>query len=194
MANRYGYQYTLQFKPKMASIEGFVSIGTGGLVNYPDAYPIFPVATGATGTAGQTGAPRFLMPGQATAGVPTGWSGGFSGCIGLIGAGVKGIQRVATGFYAIGLEDDWCALDSFNATVFTGATGSTGIADLVTQHTVGQGNTVMTGGYTLPVFPGPNPKNMIYVQFHANGPAVDIPPGGGIFLDIRLRDSLSGVH
>lgn len=210
MANRYRYQFNGSLKPQMNQIEGFVSIGTGGTVNAPLAYPIFPVGTGPTGgyqTAIQTGAPLFLLPGQATGGAPTGWQGGFSGCIGLIGAGVQGVQRVATGLYAIGLQDDWCALDSVQVDLFAGQSGlatgamisgfsglyNGGVDWYITQHTVGLGNTIQTGGYTLPVLQG-NPKNMIYLQFGSNGPAVDLPAGGGFFLDIRLRDSTAGVH
>lgn len=191
--NRYAYQFNVGYKPRMVSIEGFVSIGTGGQLNYPDPYPIFPVATGATGTAGQTGAPRFVLPGQATAGVPTGWQGGFSGVISMLPAGgIAGIQRVATGLYCIQLSDDYVRLDSVQATPYSNATGVTNISDIVVQHTVGLGNSVATGGMTLPVYPGPNPKNCVWIQFHASGTSVDLPGGGGFFLDVRLRDSLSG--
>lgn len=192
MANRYTYQFNGSFKPKMSQIEGFVSIGTGGLLNFPDAYPVFPVGTGATGAAGQTGVPRGLLPGQATAALPTGWVGGFSGTLGMFGAGVQGLQRVATGFYALQLSDDWVRLDSIQVTPYTNATGVTNISDLVVQHTVGLGNTVQTGGLTMPNFSSSNPKNTIYIQFHASGNQVDIPLGGGFWVDIRLRDSLNG--
>lgn len=210
MANRYTYQFNGSFKPKMNQIEGFVSVGTGGLLNYPDAYPVFPVATGATGGLGQqTGAPRGLMPGQVTGGVPTGWQGGFSGAVGLFGAGVDGIQRVGTGTYAIHLSDDWTRLDSIQVQGFAGASGvGTGalnppgfsgsyqqdIGWVLLQHTVGAGNTVATGGMTLPVFPGMNPKNTIWIQFTQGGINSELNQGAGFFIDLRLRDSLAGVQ
>lgn len=195
MANRYQYQFGGNLKGKMTNIEGFVSIGTGGLLNAPPAYPVFPIATGATGVAGQSGPPLNLMPGQATAGVPTGWGGGgFSGVQGLIGAGVKGIARVATGLYAIGLEDDWVALDSVQVNPYAGGTGATGIDSWLLNHTVGLGNSIATGGYTLPLAPGNNPKNMLWLQFHSLGTPADIVAGGGFHLQIRVRDTLSGVH
>jgi hypothetical protein len=208
MANRYTYQFNGSLKPKMNQIEGFVSIGTGGTVNSPLAYPIFPVATGATGLAVQTGPPLFPLPGQATAAVPTGWQGGFSGCVGLIGAGVQGVQRVGTGLMAIGLSDDWVSLDSLQVNIQTSPSGTpTGPiqpgfsgcyqADLgwcIAQHTVGLGNSVVTGGYTGFFNPGPNPKNMIWLQFTQGGQNADLPAGGGFYIDIRVRDSLAGVH
>ena len=213
MANRYTYQFNGSFKPKMSQIEGFVSIGTGGLLNFPDAYPIFPVATGATGgVAGsvQTGAPRGLMPGQATASSPTGWVGaGFSGCVGLLGAGVDGIQRISTGLYAIKLSDDWARLDSIQVTyqatpsgIPTGTVGQVGFSGspnapvdwYLVQHTVGQGNSVVTGGMTLPFFPGPNPKNTIWIQFGRQTTAYELNNSDGFYVDIRVRDSLAGVQ
>lgn len=211
MANRYTYQFNGSFKPKMSQIEGFVSIGTGGLLNAPPAYPIFPVATGPTGgyqTATQTGAPLFVLPGQATAGVGTGWQGGFSGCVGLMGAGVLGIQRVATGLLAVVLQDDWVSLDSIQCNILSSPSGTpTGAVlpgfsgayqqDLgwfVAQHTVGQGNTVTTGGVTGFFVPGPNPKNTIWLQFMQGGSTSDLAPGAGFFLDIRVRDALNGVR
>jgi hypothetical protein len=196
MGNRYGYQEEVNFKPAMRTIEGFVSVGTGGLLNYPDAYPVFPIATGATGVAGQTGVPRFTLPNaQATAGVPTGWQGGYSGSYGLFGAGVAGIQRVATGLYCIGLQDDWVALDSCQAQPVLGATGCTGLDSAVLAHTVGWGNTVATGGFTLPQFGVMNPKNQIWIQFNSGaGLPADVPGGGGFFLTLMLRDTLVGVR
>ena len=109
---------------------------------------------------------------------------------------------------AIGLSDDWVALDSVNCNILTSPSGTpTGpiqpgfsgcyqqdLGWQVAQHTVGLGNTVQTGGYTLPVFPGPNPKNMIYIQFTQGGQTVDLPAGAGFFIDIRVRDSTAGVH
>lgn len=200
MANRYQYQFNGSLKPKMSQIEGFVSIGTGGLVNAPDAYPIFPVGTGATGISGQTGVPRGLLPGSATAGVPTGWQGGFSGVIGMLGAGLAGVQRVATGAYVLVLQDDWAHLDSVQviplggfATVAVG-TGGTGVGVSIVDHTVGLGNTVATGGVTGWLGAGVNPKNEIFIQFvsESSGLPVDLTKGSGFFVDIRLRDSLAG--
>lgn len=210
MANRYTHQFNGSFKPRMNQIEGFISIGTGGLLNCPDAYPVFPVATGATGGivgSVQTGVPRGLMPGQATAGVPTGWGGGFSGTVGLIGAGLDGVQRVGTGLYALKLSDDWVRLDSVQVsylaspsgvpTMIGGQVGFSGSPNqpldwFVAQHTVGQGNTVMTGGVTLPLFPGGNPKNTIWIQFGRSAPA-ELSNSDGFYIDIRVRDSLAGV-
>jgi hypothetical protein len=212
MGNRYTHQFNGSFKPRMVQIEGFVSIGTGGQLNWPDAYPIFPVATGATGgLAGsvQTGAPRGLMPGQATAGLPTGWQGaGFSGCVGLLGAGLDGVQRVGTGLYALKLSDDWVRLDSIQVSyqagpsgIATGVAGSAGFSGspnqpvdwYVVQHTVGAGNSVTTGGVTLPFFPGPNPKNTIWIQFGRSAPA-ELGNSDGFYIDIRVRDTQSGVQ
>ncbi len=208
MANRYTYQFNGSFKPKMNQIEGFVSIGTGGLLNVIPAYPIFPVGTGATGIAGQTGAPLAFMPGQATAGVPTGWQGGFSGTVGLYGAGVDAVARVATGLYAIKLSDDWTRLDSINVNyltgpsgVYTGTIGTIGFSGSpnqsvdwnLVQHTVGLGNSVVTGGMTLPVFPGMNPKNTIWIQFTKQGP-YELNNSDGFYIDLRLRDTLAGVQ
>lgn len=192
MADRYGQQVQNSFKPKMWAVEGFVSVGTGGQLNFPDPYPIWPSATGPTGVAGQTGAPRGLMPGQSTAGVPTGWQGGFSGCVGLLGAGIQGIQRVATGLYAIVLSDDWYRLDSVEANPYLGATGATNLNELVIGHTVGYGNTVQTGGVTVMQQGVMNPKNTIWIQFHASGTQAELPAGGGFHLDIRLRNSSAG--
>ena len=213
MGNRYTHQFNASFKPRMHQMEGFISIGTGGLVNSIPAYPIFPVATGATGgVAGsvQTGVPLGLMPGQATAGVPTGWQGaGFSGVIGLLGAGAQGVQRVGTGLYALQLSDDYVRLDyidiNFVASpsgIATGALNPPGFSGsyqqdvgwYVTQHTVGLGNSVATGGMTLPVFPGPNPKNTIWIQFTQGGMTTELANSSGFFIDIRLRDSLAGVQ
>ena len=209
MGNRYSYQFNASLKPKMSQIEGFVSIGTGGLLNYPPAYPIVPVATGATGTLGQTGAPLGLMPGQATAGVPTGWQGGFSGAVGLIGAGLDGIQRVGTGLYALQLSDDWVRLDGATINLFAGASGGVptggvtpGYSGMFQQdmgwyikdHTIGLGNSIVTGGMTLPVFPGGNPKNRIYLQFTQGSAPADLANSSGFWIDLRVRDSLSGVQ
>jgi hypothetical protein len=203
MANRYTYQFNGSFKPKMSQIEGFVSIGTGGMVNFPDAYPVFPVATGATGIAGQTGAPRGLMPGQATAGTPTGWSSGFSGVVGLYGAGLAGIQRVSTGAFVFQLSDDWVRLDSIQLDILSGASGGAmnasasgalGIDWSIIDHTVGLGNSIGTGGVTGWLGAGNNPKNRIFVQFvnTVNGLPADLPLSSGFFVDIRVRDSLVG--
>jgi hypothetical protein len=212
MGNRYTHQFNGSFKPRMNQIEGFVSIGTGGLLNAIPAYPIFPVATGATGgLAGsvQTGVPLGLMPGQATASAPTGWNNnGFSGCVGLLGAGLDGIQRVGTGLYALKLSDDWVRLDSMQVTylaspsgVPTGTLGQNGFSGSpltsvdwnIAQHTVGLGNSVVTGGMTLPFYPGMNPKNTIWLQFTRNGP-YELNNSDGFYIDIRLRDSTAGVQ
>jgi hypothetical protein len=197
MANRYTYQFNASYKPKMAQIEGFVSIGTGGLPNFPDAYPVFPSATGPTGLAGQTGVPRGLMPGQATAGVPTGWVGSFSGTVGLYGAGVKSVSRVATGAYVIQLDDDYVRLDAVDINVLSGVSGAgpSGAFDwALVDHTVGFGNSIATGGVTGYLGPGINPKNRLFIQFvnSVSSVATDLPLSAGFFLDIRLRDSMAG--
>jgi hypothetical protein len=193
MANRYTHQFNASYKPQMKQIEGFVSVGTGGQVNFPDAYPVFPTATGPTGVAGQTGVPRFLQPGQATAGVPTGWVGGFSGLVGLIGAGVAGVQRVATGAYVVQLSDDYVSLNSVQVDLLS----ATAMDWSVVDHTVGLGNSIATGGVTGWLGAGLNPKNRIFIQFFsASSPsyAADIVPGGGFWLDLRLKDSTSGTQ
>jgi hypothetical protein len=181
----------------MTNLEAFVSIGTGGMVNAPPAFPIFPVGTGATGgVAGsvQTGVPYGLQPGQATAGVPTGWLGGFSGVIGGLGAWMSGVQRTATGSYALGLQDDWVRMDSCDVTTYGGATGGTGVDCTVIDFTVGRGNTIATGGFTGWLGPGNNPKNMIFLQFTSttSGLPVDLGNGAGFSVDIRVRDSQAG--
>lgn len=160
MANRYTHQFNASFKPRMMQVEGFVSVGTGGLLN--------------TQTA--SGTVYGLVPGNAVLGVPTGWVGGFSGCIGLLGAGVKSVTRQATGVYALTLEDDFVRLDSCQVAPF----GVTGVDSTVLSHTVGLGNT--TAG-----------KNVITIAFTSTtGAGVDLPSGAGFFVDVRLRDSMSG--
>lgn len=171
----------------MAQIEGFVSIGTGGQVNFPDQSGIGTPSGGSI----STGAPRGLLPGQATAGVPTGWYGGFSGCIGLLGAGVAGVQRVATGTYALVLQDDWVRLDSCQINVVGNGTA---VDWLIKDHTVGLGNSIATGGLTGYVSAGNNPKNTIFIQFFAGASALaqDLDRSSGFSVDIRLRDSTVG--
>lgn len=195
MANRYTYQFNGSFKPKMSQIEGFVSIGTGGLPN-----SVIAIASGGS-IAGHSGTYYGLLPGCATTGVPTGWVGTFSGAQGLYGAGVDGVSRVSTGLYSIKLSDDWVRLDSCQITPVLGAVaqlggGFTGVtmADVaIAYHTVGLGNTITTG--TLQA------KNQIFVQFSSDNNitvgagsqvAVDLPVSSGFFVDIRVRDSLAG--
>ena len=199
MATRYQFQFSGNLKGKMTNIEGFVSVGTGGLPNFPDAYPVFPTATGPTGFAGQTGVPRGLMPGQATAGSPTGWVGGFSGAVGLYGAGIKAVQRVATGAYVVQLEDDWVRLESVQVDVLSGVSGagaSGGLDWALVDHTVGFGNSIATGGVTGWLGAGINPKNRLFIQFINSITSLtqDIPINGGFTLDIRLRDTLAGAQ
>lgn len=186
MANRYNYQYDLSYKPKMVQIEGFVSVGTGGQVNFPDQSGLGTPSGGSV----STGLPRGLLPGQSTQGLPTGWLGGFSGCIGLLGAGVEGVQRVGTGLYALQLEDDYVRLDSVQVQLHNAGTGMT---HQIVDHTVGLGNSLATGGMTG-VVAGNNPKNTIFVQFLVSSTNLpgDIKSGGGFSIDLRLRDSLSG--
>lgn len=192
MANRYSYQFNASLKPKMAQIEGFVSIGTGGQLNAP---VIFPLSASGTFTGGsqQTGyLSMALLPGQATAGLPTGWQGGFSGCWGLLGAGVAGIARVGTGMYAVQLQDDWCRLDSCQVEPYLGATGLTNLSAAVVYHTVGLGNSQLSNTGATGVSMGGTMKNQIVIQFQNNGLGADHGAGGGFFLDIRLRDSTAG--
>jgi hypothetical protein len=200
MGNRYLWTDEGHLKPKLRTIEGFVSIGTGGQVNALPAYPVFPTATGATGgIAGsvQTGVPYGTLPGQATAGLPTGWVGGFSGCQGLLGYGVKGVQRVATGQIVMVLEDDWVGVHKVDCNVFSGATGHTGVDWGVIDHTVGLGNTIATGGVTGWLGKGINPYRTIFFQFinTTSGLAVDLGVGAGFWVDIVLIDALGqGTH
>ncbi len=201
MGNRYTYQFGGEFKPKMGNINGFVSIGTGGLPNAPMTYPYS--ASGVyTGTTVQTGFTSMaLLPGQVTGGLPTGWQGGFSGTIGLYGAGVASVARVGTGTYAVQLSDDWCRLDSVQANPFIGVTGAaTGSATglqlteygaSIISHNVGLGNSQAGGTGTTGVLLGGNTKNVILIQFY-NGVEKDLPSGGGFFLDLRVRDSTAG--
>lgn len=187
MANRYSYQFNASLKPKMSQIEGFVSIGTGGQVNYPDQNGLGTPS----GSSVSTGAPRGLLPGQATAGVPTGWLGGFSGVIGLIGAGVDGVQRVGTGLIVVHLSDDWVRCDSVQVTPFNPGTA---VSVLVKENTVGLGNSIATGAVAALLSAGNNPKNEIFIQFtsSSSGLAQDLQSGGGFSIDIRLRDTTSG--
>lgn len=208
MANRYKFQFDSGIKPRMAHLEGFVSIGTGGLLNAPALFPYS--ASGVyTGTTVQTGFTSMpLMPGQVTGGVPTGWVGGFSGVMGLYGAGVDSIYKIPgnTGTYCVQLTDDWTHLEDIDVFYYSGYTGAAGfgasglsvstggIQAWVTNHTVGIGNTVATGqglgsGVAFPAGQdagGPN-KNRIYIQFGSQ-----LPAGSGFWLQVWLRDSLSG--
>jgi hypothetical protein len=198
LANRYTYQFNGSYKPKMSQIEGFVSIGTGGLINYPDQSGLGTPSGGSV----QTGLPRGLLPGQATAGVPTGWQGGFSGTIGLLKAGVAGVARIATGLYSVLLEDDWVRLDSVQvepcgggiAVGAGGQTGATSISAQVLYHTVGLGNTVTTGFQGASGLVGLNLKNQIVIEFYVNSVNADLPASSGFFLSLRLRDSFAGCQ
>lgn len=185
--NRYTYQFNASFKPKMAQIEGFVSIGTGGQVNFPDQAGLGQPSA----LSGQTGVPRGLLPGAGVLGVPTGWQGGFSGCIGLLGAGVAGVQRVATGAYVIQLEESFIRLDSIQVNTINAGTG---IDPYVVDHTIGLGNSISTGGFTGHQPQGNNPKNCIFINFlqSSSNLPVDLQSGAGFYIDLRLRDSLSG--
>ncbi len=195
MANRYGYQFQGGLKPKMTNIEGFVSIGTGGLPN---------AVVGVQGTTGMASSGTYLglLPGCATAGVPTGWQGTFSGAIGLYGAGVAGVSRVGTGLYSVQLSDDWVRLDSCQVEFVGGASaetngGATGVLDIGTEiayYTVGLGNTVTTGlgGGGVSGLAGENTKGQILVQFNLAGVAADLPLSSGFFIALRLRDSFAG--
>jgi hypothetical protein len=188
LANRSLEQFQYGFKNDMVEITAFVSIGTGGLVNAPDQFGLGTPSAGSV----STGPPRGLLPGQMTAGVPTGWAGGFSGVQGGLKQGIAGIQRVSTGTYAIQLEDDYVALHNCQVQPMTNAPGCTSISDLLIGHTVGVGNSVTTGGLTAYVFPGPNPKNTLWIQFHASGNQVDIPLGGGFYIQLNLKNSFVG--
>lgn len=190
MANKYSFQFNASYKPKMAQIDGFVSIGTGGQVNFPDQSGLGTPSGGSV----STGLPRGLLPGQSTLGVPTGWQGGFSGCIGLLGAGVQAVQRVGTGVFVVQLDSDYVRLDSCQIMPLTGGV-SGGIDANIIDHTVGLGNSISTGGMTGFQARGNNPKNCIFIQFSgALGTPVDLASGSGFFLDIRVRDSLSGAQ
>ena len=203
MANRYTYQFPQQFKPKMAHVEGFVSIGTGGLLNTPLQFPT--TASGvATGGFLQTGfLGMALMPGQATAGVPTGWQGGFSGALGLYGAGVQAIARIGTGTIAIQMSDDWVRCDSVQVEPYIGITGSpTGTASgtnltafgaAVTLNNIGLGNSQAVPTGSTGALIGGNLKNVLVLQFY-NGIEKDLPSGGGFYISFRLRDSTAGAQ
>lgn len=196
MANRYQYQFQGGMKPKMTNIEGFVSIGTGGLPN-----SVVGISSG--GVLAASGTYFGTLPGCATAGVPTGWNGTFSGAIGLYGAGVDGIARIGTGLYSVHLSDDFVRLDSCqvepvlgaNALSNGGATGVDSFAAQVVYHTVGLGNTVTTGFMGASGLVGENLKNQILIQFCAAATptvASDLPLSAGFFIQLRLRDSFAG--
>lgn len=170
----------------MAQIEGKVSIGTGGLLNN-----VVAIASGGS-IAGNSGTYWAAQPGQATPGAPTGWMGGYSGCQGLLGAGVAGISRLATGLYAIQLSDSYQRLDSCQVEPIVGANVATSLSAEVLFDTVGQGNTIATGGMTGPFGSGNDTQNRIFIQFQTLGVGCDLPLGGGFYVDIRLRDGLAG--
>ena len=210
MANRYGYQFGVDLKDKMTNIEGFVSVGTGGLPNSVVAIP-----SGGS-IAGNSGTYWGLLPSQATQGVPTGWVGTFSGTWGLYGAGVAGVQRIATGLYSLLLQDDWVRLDSVQVMAVGGAVlpgvsggiGSTGVNGVsggswdisIPYFTVGAGNSQTTGAQGSGI--GNQLKNQVLVQFSQNSAvggtgvsaavAVDLPLSSGFFVSLRVRDSGPG--
>jgi hypothetical protein len=197
MANRYQYQFQSGMKPRMSNIEGFVSIGTGGLPN-----SVVAIASGGS-IAGNSGTYWGLLPGCATAGVPTGWAGTFSGTWGLYGAGVDGVARLATGLYSVQLSDDWRRLDSALVQVEYGAiqlagggaTGAGGVSALdgqIVYHTVGFGNSVSTGFLGTSGLPGAQTKNQIVIQFSNPNSIVDLPINSGFYINLRLRDTQSG--
>ena len=163
----------------MTNIEGFVSIGTGGLLNSVVGYNT------ASGTLVSSGTYYGVLPGSSVAGAPTGWAGTFSGAIGLYGAGVDGISRTGTGSYSVHLSDDWYRLDSVQVTPVGGASlvagvwsGPLDIVGDVSYHTVGFGNSEAA-------------KNNIYIQFYSpsTGVDVDLPLSSGFFIAIRTRDT-----
>lgn len=193
MANRYGYQFNMSLKPRMGNIDGFVSIGTGGLPN-----SVIGIASG--GQLAHSGTYYGIQPGAATAGVPTGWQGTYSGTSGLYGAGVAGISRIATGLYSVQLSDDWVRLDScqvqtLDGTLFAqgGATSPAAVTvGLIVNHSVGYGNTVTTGFAGVSGLVGANLKNQILIQFYTAGTIAELDKSAGFFMQLRLRDSLSG--
>lgn len=185
MASRYGYQFNAGYKPKMVNVEGFVSIGTGGL---PNSVVGLQTSSGLSTSGTYWG----TLPGCPTAGVPTGWNGTFSGAIGLYGAGVAGVARIATGLYSVMLSDDYVRLDSVQITPLYAAVmenngGSTGIINSydanIVYHTVGFGNTVTTGAISqsnasgvantnvMSGLVGQNLKNQVLVQFSVSAPS-----------------------
>ena len=185
---RYQYQFNGNFKPRMINLEGFISIGTGGQVNFPDQNGLGTPS----GLSVSTGAPRGLLPGQATAGVPTGWLGGFSGVIGALQAGIAGVQRVGTGLICVKLQDDYVRCDSVQVNVFQPGTS---VDYYIAENTIGLGNSIATGGLTGILAAGNNPKNQIWIQFVSPGSTpvpVDLNISAGFYIDIRLQDSLSG--
>lgn len=193
MAQRYGYQFQNGMKPRMTNVEGWVSIGTGGLPN-----SVVGIASG--GQLASSGTYYGILPGAATAGAPTGWKGTFSGTVGLYGAGVAGVARVGTGMYSIMLSDDWVRLDSVQLQVGNGlqnaAGGATAAANVIVSevvtNTVGYGNTVTTGFAGASGLVGLNLKNQIIVRFTSSGTGVDLPSGGAFYVQLRLRDTQAG--
>lgn len=164
MSSRYAYQFQGGSKARMTNIEGFVSVGTGGMVN----------------TITASGTSWGLTKG--VSGVPTGWQGGYSGVIGLYGAGVASVARTATGTYAVVLQDSFVRLDSCQVQYFSGSSGtSQGLAEYVVSDTVGLGNSNVST------------QNTIVIQFAnlVSGVDNDIPAGGGFYIDIRVRDTFS---
>ena len=147
----------------MTNIEGFVSVGTGGLLNSPVAISSgvgnLAGSRGGSGTywgalpgynataigTGAVGSGTVVAPGTTPgAGAPTGWQGTFSGAIGLYGAGVDGIARCGVGYYAVQLSDDWVRLDSCQVQFALGQASGL-YPSTYTGVTTGMGTGVGTG-------------------------------------------------
>jgi hypothetical protein len=166
MANNYGFQFPTDQKPHMWDIEGRVMVGTGGL----------PDATTASGTT-------------YGAGTPSGWQGGYSGMIGLIGAGIASVQRSATGTFKLNLAEGYAKpVNSCQVTILSGVTGYAGASGLlipfVNYMNVGQGAAGVTST---------NP-GVICISFVScsTGLLQDLPPAAGFMVHIRLCDDSGG--
>lgn len=153
-------------KPRMSNIEGRVMVGTGG---QPDAQ----TASGTTYGGS----------------LPSGWIGAYSGCIGLIKAGVGSVTRTTTGTYLLGIESGYTRpLHSAQTTFYSGATASIGASGPLLTYIASANIGFAAGGIT-----STNPSTLtVCVVNTVTGLLQDPPSGSGFMVDIRLADSQSG--
>ena len=166
MADRYLNQFDKNYQRGVVHVQGYVGVGTGGMVNAATA-------------SGTTWGPFLSQP---SGSVPTGWQGGFSGTQGLYGAGVAAVSRISTGIYNVQLSDSFYKCDSVQIGQFV-ASGVASADVAVIANTVGYGNTASNA-------------NIITIQFTSSttGVGIDLANGGGYYLDISLRNvSAQGV-
>lgn len=166
MANNYSYQFQFGQKPKMANIEGRVMIGTGGQVD----------AQTASGTTYGNS-------------LPSGWIGSYSGCIGLIKAGLASVARTTTGTYLLGLMQGYTKpLHSCQTTYYSGATAAVGASGTLDIYVASANVGYSAGGPS-----STNPSTItVCVSNSLTGLLQDPPAGAGFMVAIRLADSAAG--